>query len=37
VKHLALQHVVTGHDEAVKALDDGLAELAHAAIAPQPG
>ena len=34
VKSLAHQHHVTGHDEAVKALDDGLAALAHAVTGP---
>jgi uncharacterized protein (DUF302 family) len=34
VASLARQHHVTGHDEAVKALDDGLTALAHAATAP---
>jgi uncharacterized protein (DUF302 family) len=31
VEDLARRHHVTGHDEAVKALDDGLAGLARAA------
>jgi uncharacterized protein (DUF302 family) len=31
VEELARQHHLTGHDGAVKALDDGLAELARAA------
>ena len=34
VEDLARQHHVTGHDNAVKALDDGLAGLARAATAP---
>jgi uncharacterized protein (DUF302 family) len=34
VESLARQHHVTGRDEAVKALDDGLAALARAATAP---
>jgi uncharacterized protein (DUF302 family) len=34
VEALARQHHVTGHDETVKALDDGLAALARAATAP---
>jgi uncharacterized protein (DUF302 family) len=33
VEDLARRHHVTGHDEAVKALDDGLAGLARAATA----
>jgi uncharacterized protein (DUF302 family) len=33
VDELARQHHVAGHDEVVKALDDGLAALAHAATA----
>ena len=34
VEDLARYHHVTGHDEAVKALDDGLAGLARAVTAP---
>jgi uncharacterized protein (DUF302 family) len=34
VEALARQHHVAGHDETVKALDDGLAALARAATAP---
>jgi uncharacterized protein (DUF302 family) len=34
VEPLARQHHVTGHDEAVRALDDGLAALARAATGP---
>jgi uncharacterized protein (DUF302 family) len=34
VESLARQHHVTGHDEAAKALDDGLAALARAATNP---
>ena len=37
VEDLARRHHVTGHDEAVKALDDGLAGLARAAIAKESG
>jgi uncharacterized protein (DUF302 family) len=33
VESLARQRHLTGHDETVKALDDGLAALAHAATA----
>jgi uncharacterized protein (DUF302 family) len=33
VEDLARRHHVTGHDEAVKALDDGLAALTRAATA----
>ncbi len=35
VQELARSHRLTGHDEAVKALDEGLAALAHAATSPQ--
>ena len=34
VEDLARYHQVTGHDEAIKALDDGLAGLVRAATAP---
>jgi uncharacterized protein (DUF302 family) len=34
VADLARQHRVTGHDEAIQALDDGLAALARATAAP---
>jgi uncharacterized protein (DUF302 family) len=34
VENLSRYHHVTGHDEAVKALDDGLARLARAVTAP---
>ena len=34
VEDLARYHHVTGHDEAIKALDDGLAGLARAVTAP---
>jgi uncharacterized protein (DUF302 family) len=37
VADLARRHYVTGHDEAVKALDDGLAGLARAATAKESG
>jgi uncharacterized protein (DUF302 family) len=36
-RDLARRHHVTGHDEAVKALDDGLAGLARAATAKESG
>jgi uncharacterized protein (DUF302 family) len=34
VESLARQHHVTGHEETIKALDDGLAALARAAASP---
>jgi hypothetical protein len=35
VQDLARRHHLSGHDETVKALDDGLAALARAATAQQ--